>query len=88
MAIETIKAAGASIELDWRRYLITPDEPTDIPQAQMVGFMQSTLAGQILDNLMLKPTAISEAGLTKQTLYEKSTLPVQPTTAHRIAGFC
>ncbi|RUX49209.1 plasmid partitioning protein RepA, partial [Mesorhizobium sp. M7A.F.Ca.US.014.04.1.1] len=49
---------------------ITRYEPTDIPQAQMVGFMQSMLAGQILENPMLKSTAISDAGLTKQTLYE------------------
>ncbi|KQU95565.1 plasmid partitioning protein RepA [Mesorhizobium sp. Root102] len=68
--LKTIKAAGAAIELDWFRYLITRYEPTDIPQAQMVGFMQSMLAGQILKNPMLKSTAISDAGLTKQTLYE------------------
>lgn len=68
--LKTIKAAGAEIQLDWFRYLITRYEPTDIPQAQMVGFMQSMLAGQILENPMLKSTAISDAGLTKQTLYE------------------
>lgn len=68
--LKTIKAAGAQIQLDWFRYLITRYEPTDIPQAQMVGFMQSMLAGQILENPMLKSTAISDAGLTKQTLYE------------------
>ncbi|MBN9275337.1 MAG: plasmid partitioning protein RepA, partial [Mesorhizobium sp.] len=68
--LKTIKGAGAQIELDWFRYLITRYEPTDIPQAQMVGFMQSMLAGQILENPMLKSTAISDAGLTKQTLYE------------------
>lgn len=68
--LKTIKDAGAEIQLDWFRYLITRYEPTDIPQAQMVGFMQSMLAGQILENPMLKSTAISDAGLTKQTLYE------------------
>lgn len=68
--LKTIKSAGARINLDWFRYLITRYEPTDIPQAQMVGFMQSMLAGQILESPMLKSTAISDAGLTKQTLYE------------------
>ncbi|MGE0279087.1 MAG: plasmid partitioning protein RepA [Rhizobiaceae bacterium] len=68
--LKTVKNAGAEIKLDWFRYLITRYEPTDIPQAQMVGFMQSMLAGQILGNPMLKSTAISDAGLTKQTLYE------------------
>jgi chromosome partitioning protein len=32
--------------------------------------MQSMLAEEILKNPMLKSTAISDAGLTKQTLYE------------------
>ena len=41
-----------------------------MPQAQMLGFMQSMLAEDILKNPMLKSTAISDAGLTKQTLYE------------------
>ena len=68
--MKTIKKAGAHVRLDWLRYLITRYEPTDIPQAQMLGFMQSMLAEEILKNPMLKSTAISDAGLTKQTLYE------------------
>jgi chromosome partitioning protein len=36
----------------------------------MLGFMQSMLAEEILKNPMVKSTAISDAGLTKQTLYE------------------
>lgn len=36
----------------------------------MVGFMQSMLAEHMLQSQMLKSTAISDAGLTKQTLYE------------------
>ena len=60
----------STCQLDWFRYLITRYEPTDIPQAQMVGFMQSMLAEEILTNPMLKSTAVSDAGLTKQTLYE------------------
>lgn len=62
--------AGASLEMDWLRYLITRYEPTDIPQSQMLGFMQSMLAEEILTNPMLKSTAISDAGLTKQSLFE------------------
>jgi chromosome partitioning protein len=68
--LKTIRQAGGEVDLDWFRYLITRYEPTDIPQAQMVGFMQSMLASQMLKTPMLKSTAISDAGLTKQTLYE------------------
>lgn len=68
--LTTIEGAGVKVELDWFSYLITRFEPADIPQAQLVGFMQSMLAEQMLKNQMLKTTAISDAGLTKQTLYE------------------
>jgi len=67
---KTIKKAGADVSMDWLRYLITRYEPTDVPQAQMLGFMHSMLAEEILKTPMLKSTAISDAGLTKQTLYE------------------
>jgi chromosome partitioning protein len=67
---KTIKRAGATVQMDWLRYLITRYEPTDIPQVQMLGFMQSMLAEEILKSPMVKSTAISDAGLTKQTLYE------------------
>jgi chromosome partitioning protein len=66
----TIERAGVKVSLNWFRYLVTRFEPTDIPQAQMVGFMQSMFAKQMLKNHMVKSTAISDAGLTKQTLYE------------------
>lgn len=67
---KSLKKAGADVEMDWLRYLITRYEPTDIPQSQMLGFMQSMLAEEILTNPMLKSTAISDAGLTKQSLFE------------------
>jgi len=67
---KTIKNAGADIRMDWLRYLITRFEPSDVPQVQMLGFMQSMLAEEILKNPMVKTTAISDAGLTKRSLYE------------------
>ena len=36
-----VAEAGAEMRVEWFRYLVTRFEPTDIPQAQMVGFMQS-----------------------------------------------
>lgn len=68
--IKTVKQAGGDVELDWFRYLITRYEPTDLPQAQMVAFMKSMLIPHMAQNEMLKSTAVSDAGLTKQTLYE------------------
>ncbi len=68
--LQSIKGAGAAVKLKWFRYLVTRYEPTDGPQTQMVGFMQAMFAGSMLKNQMLKSTAISDAGITKQTLYE------------------
>ncbi|MGH1413514.1 MAG: plasmid partitioning protein RepA [Pelagimonas sp.] len=67
---KSLVKAGANVQMDWLRYLITRYEPTDIPQTQMLGFMQSMFAEEILTNHMLKSTAISDAGLTKQSLFE------------------
>jgi len=36
----------------------------------MVGFMQALFTKQMLKNAMLKSTAISDAGITNQSLYE------------------
>ena len=68
--LKPIRAAGAEVNLSWYRYLITRYEPTDVPQAQMVGFMSTMFHEFMLKTQMVKSTAISDAGITKQTLYE------------------
>lgn len=68
--MKTIRDAGANMRLKWFRYLVTRFEPTDGPQKQMVGFLQAMFPNQMLSAPMLKSTAISDAGITKQTLYE------------------
>lgn len=68
--LEPIRSAGAEVNLSWYRYLVTRYEPTDQPQAQMVAFLRTLFGEFILKNQMLKSTAISDAGITKQTLYE------------------
>ena len=70
--LAVVEEAGGSMEYDWLRYLITRYEPNDGPQSQMSGFMRSIFGNRVLENTMLKSTAISDAGLTKQTLYEVS----------------
>jgi chromosome partitioning protein len=68
--LQSIHSAGAVVRLKWFRYLVTRYEPTDGPQSQMVGFMQALFSGQMLQHPMLKSTAIADAGITNQTLYE------------------
>lgn len=65
-----VAEAGGSMDYDWMRYVVTRYEPGDGPQNQMVSFMRSMFGDHVLNHTVLKSTAISDAGLTKQTLYE------------------
>ncbi|MCC5993024.1 MAG: plasmid partitioning protein RepA [Rhodobacteraceae bacterium] len=62
--------AGGDMSYDWLRYVVTRYEPGDGPQNQMVSFMRSLFGSHVLNHTVLKSTAISDAGITKQTLYE------------------
>lgn len=62
--------AGGNMSYDWLRYVVTRYEPGDGPQKQMVSFMRGLFGAHVLNNTVLKSTAISDAGMTKQTLYE------------------
>jgi chromosome partitioning protein len=55
---------------DWMRYVLTRFEPSDAPQNRIVAFLRTMYGEMVLNATMLKSTAISDAGLTKQTLYE------------------
>lgn len=68
--LNTLKGAGADMNLDWMRYLVTRYDPTDGPQTQMVAFMRAMFKQHVLTNPMLRSVAISDAALTNQTLYE------------------
>lgn len=68
--LSVVREAGGTLNFDFLRYLVTRYEPNDGPQAQIVGFMRSLFGERVLTAPMLKSTAVSDAGLTKQTLYE------------------
>jgi chromosome partitioning protein len=74
LASETVQAVeeaiGRRVTWDFVKFLITRYEPSDGPQTQMAGYLRSILAGQVMTEPMLKSTAISDAGMTQQTIYE------------------
>src|SRR5829696_3306055 len=65
-----VAKAGGNLEYDWLRYLVTRYEPNDGPQTQIVAFLRSLFGPRVLTNMMVKSTAVSDAGLSKQTIYE------------------
>lgn len=87
MAGETVRAleeAAGPIDWNFLKFLIARYEPTDVPQSQMAGFLRSILLDQVLTTPMLKSTAISDAGMTQQTIYEIEPSQVLKKTLDRI----
>ncbi len=68
--LSVVREAGGTLNFDFLRYLITRYEPNDGPQTQIAGFLRTQFGERVLTAPMLKSTAISDAGLSKQTLYE------------------
>lgn len=68
--LTVVGEAGGDLKFDFLRYLVTRYEPNDGPQTQIVAFLRSLFGERVLTHTMLKSTAVSDAGLTKQTLYE------------------
>lgn len=65
-----VRKAGGDLDHDFIRYVITRHEPHDGPQSQIVALLRGLFADDVLAATAWKSTAIADAGLTKQTLYE------------------
>jgi chromosome partitioning protein len=68
--LATLEKAGVEIRFDWMRYVITRYDPGDVPETRIIGFIRKLFGEHVLAHPMLKSVAISDAGMTKQTLYE------------------
>lgn len=67
---EATASSSGEPTYDFLRYLLTRFEPNDGPQNQMGGFLRTLFGEHVLNNPVFKSTAISDAGLTNQTIYE------------------
>lgn len=68
--LAVVRENGGNLDYDWMRYLVTRHEPNDGPQNQIVAFLRNLFGERVLTPMMVKSTAISDAGLSKQTVYE------------------
>lgn len=68
----TIADVGATPNWDFMKFLITRFEPNDGPQTQMAAFLRTMFGEDVLTRTFLKSSAVSDAGLTQQTLFEVS----------------
>lgn len=68
--LDVVAGAGAPMAFDFMRFLINRYEPNDGPQQQVVSFLRTLFTEEVMVSPMLKSTAIADAGLTQQTIYE------------------
>jgi chromosome partitioning protein len=68
--LAVLRRAGGNMQHDFIRYVITRHEPHDGPQSQIVALLRGLFGEDVLAASVWKSTAIADAGLTKQSLYE------------------
>lgn len=81
--VGVIKDAGATMDKDFMRYLVTRHDPNDHAQAQIVGLLRHLFAEDVLLPTAIESTAIEAAGLGKRTIYEVEPGEVQRSTLKR-----
>lgn len=79
-------ALGEPIAYNFVKFLVTRYEPNDGPQRQTEGYLRAILKDMVLVNPMLKSTAISDAGMTHQTIYEVDPKDFVRATLERALG--
>lgn len=68
--MQVIAEAGGRLDYDFVRYVITRHDPHDVPETQIVALLRHLFGADVLQATAWKSTAIANAGLTKQSLYE------------------
>lgn len=68
--MSVIEEAGGSLDYDFIRYVVTRHDPNDVPETQIVALLRNLFGEDVLGATVWKSTAVANAGLTKQSLYE------------------
>ena len=68
--LSELRNKGAVLKYDFVRYLLTRFEQRDGTQPRVAAHLGTLFGDHVLTNPMVKSTAVSDAGLSKQTLYE------------------
>nr|WP_307160422.1 plasmid partitioning protein RepA [Rhizobium paknamense] len=68
--VAVIEEAGGSLDYDFMRFLITRHDPRDVPEQEIVSLLRDVFGQDVMVATAWKSTAIANAGLTKQSLFE------------------
>lgn len=68
--LEVIEQTGAQLNHDFFSFLITRDDPADIPSQQIVSLMRALFQDRVLSSTGLRSTGIADAAMLKMSIYE------------------
>ena len=68
--LRTIAEMNGRHDYAFMKYLLARYEPQDGPQQQVSGLLRANFGSRVMTNPFLKSTAIADAGLTHQSLFE------------------
>lgn len=81
--MEVIESIGANLSYDQFRLLVTRDEPTDIPSQTIVSFLRALFQERVMMATSLKSTAIADAVMLQQSIYELNRSDITRSTYDR-----
>lgn len=67
-----IEETGVRLDHDFFSFLITRDDPSDIPSQQIVSLMRALFQDRVVGATMLRSTAVADAAMLKMSIYEVS----------------
>lgn len=68
--LSVIEDAGGELDYDFLKFLVTRHDPRDIPEQEIVALLRDLFGKDVFASTAWKSTAIANAGLTKQSLFE------------------
>ncbi len=68
--LQVIEESGAKLDHDFFSFLITRDDPKDIPSQQIVSLMRALFQDRVLSSTGLRSTGIGDASMLKMSIYE------------------
>ena len=84
--LEVIESTGVQMEHDFFSFLITRDDPSDIPAQQIVSLMRALFQDRVLGATGLRSTAIADATMLKMSIFEVNRSDMTRSTYDRAKG--
>jgi|26BtaG_2_1085354.scaffolds.fasta_scaffold00151_3 chromosome partitioning protein len=81
--MSSLAERGINLDYDHMRFLVTRDEPNDSPSQQLVGFLRAIFTDRVMTATSFKSTAVSDATILKQSVYELNRADVNRDTYDR-----